>query len=127
MAKKAPCACNILIYDADCRFCVASKNLIERWDRRHRITFLPFQTEEATRLVPELGGTTCIDAMRFIDAEERVYAGVDAFRKMLPFLPAGYFLSALFYIPGFSWVARKSYHWIAENRYRWFGKALAQK
>lgn len=113
----------ILIYDAECRLCVSSKKWVARWDRRHRIAFLPFQNPEAKKLVPELGEMTCIDAMRFIGPDRSVSSGVDAFRKMLPFLPMGRLLALLFSIPGVPRLARKIYGHVAENRYRWFGKA----
>ena len=113
----------VLIYDAECRLCVSSKEWIEKWDRRRRITFLPFQTTEAKVLLPELVEMTCMDAMRFVGPDGSISSGVDAFRKMLPFLPMGGVVSALFYLPGVSWLARKIYGHVAENRYRWFGRA----
>jgi predicted DCC family thiol-disulfide oxidoreductase YuxK len=115
---------NVLIYDAECRLCVASKEWVARWDRYHRISFLPFQTAEAKERVPELAGLACMDAMRFIDAQGTVTAGVEAFRRMLPLLPFGRPLSLLFHIPGVPQLAAKVYHHVAENRYRWFGRAF---
>lgn len=112
-----------LIYDAECRLCVSSKHWVEKWDRRHRIRFLPFQTAEAKELAPELGEMTCIDAMRFVGPDGSISSGVDAFKKMLPFLPMGGVVSALFYLPGVSRLAQKIYGHVAENRYRWFGRA----
>lgn len=113
----------VLIYDAECRLCLSSKKWIERWDRRHRITFLPFQTPEAEKLAPELGGMSCMDAMRLVAPDGSVSSGVDAFRKILPFLPAGKVLALFFHLPGVPWLARKVYGRVAENRYRWFGRA----
>src|SRR5579884_725823 len=118
MEKASP----TLIYDAECRLCTSSKKLIEHWDRRHRITFLPFQTAEAKERVSDLAGMTCMDAMRFVDAQGNIFAGVEALRRMLPLLPFGSFLSLFFFLPGFSWVATKVYGRVAENRYRWFGR-----
>lgn len=123
----APSLRNILIYDAECRLCVSSKEWVERWDRRRRIAFLPFQTAEAKERVPDLAGMACMDALRFIDAQGNAASGMEAFRRMLPLLPMGRLLSLLFYIPGFSWLAVKIYRQIAENRYRWFGRASSNK
>lgn len=116
-------AAPVLIYDAECRLCLSSKRWIERWDRRHRIVFLPFQNPEAKKLVPELGEMTCIDAMRFVGPDRSVSSGVEAFRKMLPFLPMGRPLTVLFSIAGVPFLARKIYGHVAANRYRWFGRA----
>ena len=113
----------VLIYDAECRLCLSSKRWIERWDRRQRITFLPFQNPEARKLAPELGEMSCMDAMRLVAPDGSISSGVDAFRKMLPFLPLGKVLALFFYLPGVPWLARKVYGRVAENRYRWFGRA----
>jgi predicted DCC family thiol-disulfide oxidoreductase YuxK len=113
----------VLIYDAECRLCLSSKKWIERWDRRHRIHFLPFQNPEAKKLAPELGEMTCIDAMRLVGPDGSISSGVEAFRKMLPFLPLGRALALFFLIPGAPRLALKIYGHIAENRYRWFGRA----
>ncbi len=112
---------NILIYDAECRLCTVSKQWIERWDRRHRITFLPFQDKMAKEFVPELASMSCMDAMRFVDREGRVFLGVSAFRAMLPLLPMGGIIALFFYLPGFSRMAHRVYWRVARNRYRWFG------
>lgn len=112
---------NVLIYDAECRFCVASRRWLQRWDRHRRVTFLPFQTAEARAFLPELAGASCMDAMRFVDDQGRVSAGVEALRNMLPLLPMGRLLAHLFRIPGFSHGANFAYRHLARNRYRWFG------
>ena len=70
---------------------------------------------------------TCMDAMRFVDAQGKAVSGAEAFRRMLPLLPFGSVLSLLFYLPGFSWLAVKVYGRIAENRYRWFGRVPKNK
>ncbi|HIE65803.1 MAG: DUF393 domain-containing protein [Nitrospira sp.] len=112
---------NILIYDAGCRLCVRSKGILERWDRTHRIKFLPFQSEEARAIVPNFAGRSDIDAMRFVEADHPVSIGIDAFRRMLPLLPLGRVFSILFYLPGFPWLAGTIYRIVAKNRIRWFG------
>lgn len=110
-----------LIYDAECRLCVASKQFLEKWDCSHRIQFLPFQEREAREIIPDLAGMTHINAMRFVERDRRVSVGVDAFRRMLPMLPLGRVFSSIFYLPGFPWLAGKIYSVVAKNRYRWFG------
>jgi predicted DCC family thiol-disulfide oxidoreductase YuxK len=117
----------VLIYDGDCRLCVSSKRWIERWDRRRRIRTIPFQSPEARGRLPELDAMTCMDAMRFIDAEGKVFSGVDAFRAMLPFLPFGFLLSSLLSLPGVHRIVQRLYRHVAENRYRWFGHASEEK
>jgi len=111
----------VLIYDAECRLCMTSKEILEKWDRLHRIKFLPFQSIEAREISPDLAEQTNIDAMRFVETDQRVFVGIEAFRQMLPMLPMGRFLSILLNLPGVSWLAGKIYGVIAKNRIRWFG------
>ncbi len=65
---------------------------------------------------------TCLDAMRWVGPDGSISAGVEAFRRMLPFLPMGRPLALFFSLPGFQWLARKIYGHVAGNRYRWFGR-----
>ncbi len=113
----------VLIYDAECRICVASKKWIERWDRKRQIRFLPFQSEEAKKWIPEMASLECLDAMRLINCQRTVLSGIDAFRGMLPYLPLGKIIAVLFYLPGIPRWAEWAYRILAKNRYRWFGPA----
>ncbi len=113
----------ILIYDAACRLCVSSKRVIERWDKKRRIRFLPFQSDEAKKLAPDLAPLDCMDAMRLVDRHGAVASGVDAFRGMLPYLPMGGIIAFWFRLPGVLPLAVWFYRIIAKNRYHWFGRA----
>ncbi len=115
----------VLIYDAECRLCSASKEILSRWDRKGRIRFVPFQDPQAVVLAPDLPREGCLDAMRFVGADGRVQVGVDALRALLPALPLGRPLALLFLIPGIPALAWWIYRRVAENRYRWFGRKPA--
>jgi predicted DCC family thiol-disulfide oxidoreductase YuxK len=110
-----------LIYDAECRLCVASKKMLQYWDKKKRIQFVPasYLTEMVFltgRLVISSPGTTWPG--RSPEAQE---SGVMAFRALLPFLPMGKILALFFLLPGMHNVAVFIYRIIAKNRYRWFG------
>jgi predicted DCC family thiol-disulfide oxidoreductase YuxK len=111
----------LLIYDAKCRLCVSSKRWIEWWDTKHRIRFIPFQSEEARQLVPDIAPLGCFSAMRLIDQHGVVSSGVSAFRGTLPFLPMGGLFTLFFQLPGALSLAELFYQMVARNRYRWFG------
>ncbi len=113
----------LLIYDAECRLCVVSKRWIEKWDIKRQIRFLPFQSEEAKRLVPEIASSECLDAMRLVNREGVALSGVDAFRGMLPSLPMGWLIGLFFRLPLVPRFAILLYRIIAHNRYHWFGAA----
>lgn len=121
---------NTLIYDRDCELCSWAQGIVSRWDRRHRIRYLAFQDPEFQSGFPDLDreGPDGIwpegeppRAMLFVDRQGRITQGVEAFRRLLPNLPGGKFLAALFYIPGIPRLAARFYEWLARNRYRFFG------
>jgi len=115
----------ILIYDAECALCVWSKNKIEKWDHRQVIQCLPFQTEEAKQHAPELIGLDRLDAIRWVESDGVIRSGMDAFVKMLPYLPMGRWVAFLFRLPGVLPFSLWFYRVVASNRYRWFGSARA--
>lgn len=126
---------NRLIYDADCSLCVWSRQWLERWDRRRRIQFVPFQSNEFARWFPELdrtdpdsvwpdGGPPA--AMLYVDRSGRIHRGEAAFRALLPELPGGRALALIYHLPGVPELARRLYDWTARNRYRWFGAAACR-
>ena len=113
----------LLIYDAECRLCVSSKKWIERWDKKRQIRFLPFQSDEAKKMAPEIVSLECLDAMRLVNTKGVILSGVDAFRGMLPFLPMGGLIGLFFRLPLVPQFAILLYRIIAQNRYHWFGAA----
>lgn len=117
---------NTLIYDAECRLCVSTKEILKRLDSRRRLRFLPFQDPEAFSLVPDLPKIGRLNAMRVIDQEGRVSIGIDALRAILHLLPGGFIFASLFRLPGVYFVAENIYCWIARNRYRLLGAARSQ-
>ncbi|MEK7286085.1 MAG: DUF393 domain-containing protein [Nitrospirota bacterium] len=109
------------IYDANCRLCVSSKKWIERWDIKNNIQFIPFQSEEAKKKIPDIASLNRLDAMRVISPNGEISLGVSAFRTMLFFLPMGKIIALFFRLPGAFYFANKIYQVIAKNRYDWFG------
>ena len=112
----------VLIYDADCALCEATKNFLARWDRGHSILYLHFQENRAKALLPFLAGTDHLEAMYFLDKNGKSWKGMEAAREILRNLPFGLPLAWLFYLPGAPLLADRLYIWIARNRYLWFGQ-----
>jgi predicted DCC family thiol-disulfide oxidoreductase YuxK len=112
-----------LIYDANCALCEATKNFLSRWDRRHAILYLHFQESQARALFPFLAGMEHLEAMYFMDKTGKSWKGMEAAREILRYLPLGWPLAWLFYLPGVPLLADRLYTWIARNRYLWFGHA----
>ena len=107
-----------LVYDRDCELCCWARDLVSRWDHRRRIQTVAFQDPVFSEWFPDHDLDETPKSMLFIDDRREVWKGVDAFRQMLRFLPAGRLIMILFYVPGVPWMATRFYEWLARNRYR---------
>jgi predicted DCC family thiol-disulfide oxidoreductase YuxK len=111
-----------LIYDGECRLCVAAREGIERGRQAAPgVRYIPYQSEEAKA---RLGGTYKPgrpDAAFLVDQQGRIIEGLDAFVPLLPGLPGGRVVLALLRLPVGRALANLAYRVVARNRYRWFG------
>ena len=116
----------IIIYDAECRFCEASRQGIERWARKGRrpvaLRFVHYEEPEAIRLQPDLDAIGCLNAFRFLDEEGHASIGAAAAVQIVRRLPGGRPLAWLMVLPGVWRLTVWSYQWIAAHRYRLFGR-----
>ncbi len=105
-----------LIYDGECGICQQAVALLRRWDREHRLRFVPFQDGSAVArfgiALPALAA-----AMHLILPDGRVYAGADATPELLRLFPGKRWLAPVFRFPGVLPLARRLYAWIAIRRH----------
>ncbi len=111
-----------IIYDAECRLCVATQHQIARWDRKNRLGFLPYQDPEMRRRFPDISMEACAISIHFVDADGKIWVGAEAFREILRLLPGGTWFRLLYAAPGGLWLAKKIYRWTADHRYQLLGK-----
>ena len=111
----------ILIYDAECRVCVATKEQLEQQDQEGGVRYVPYQSHEAAcRLgASYLRGRP--DSAFLVGADGRVTQGIDAFLSVLPGMRCGRVIVGIFKLPGIYRLAKAFYPVFARNRYRWFG------
>ena len=115
-----------LIYDADCRFCVAAKNRIEKTaagDKSAQVRFLPYRSEEAARRLGERYVPGRPEAAFLVGQDGAVQQGLDAFLPLLPGFKGGKLLQRLirlFWVKPFAYLL---YRFIARYRYQLFGPA----
>jgi len=104
-----------LIYDGACALCRDAVELVRRWDRAGRFTYVPFQDgvrAAATGVpLPALAA-----AMHLVLPDGRAYAGADAAPEILRRLPGKAWLAAPLALPGAMALARRLYAWIAARR-----------
>jgi len=114
----------LLIYDGECRLCVSTKQTLERagvGQGRSDIRFLPYQTDEARRLLGERYRVGRPDMAFLVQPSGDVRRGLDAFLPLVPSLPGGRLLLWPLRIPLIKSLAAWGYELIARHRYRLFG------
>ena len=104
-----------LIYDGECGMCREAVQRLQRWDREHRLSYVPFQDEKAVArfgiALPALAA-----AMHLVLPDGRVFAGADAVPELGKLLPGKGWWAWGFAVPGVRPVARRLYRRIAERR-----------
>lgn len=118
----------LLIYDGECRLCVAAKEGLERLRTSGRakraglppLRFVPYQSEEAARRLGDVYQPGRPDVAFLID-QEGIRRGLDAFLPFLPGLPGGRLFAWVAQVPLLRPLTYLLYKVVARNRYRWFG------
>ncbi|HMU55798.1 MAG TPA: DUF393 domain-containing protein [Nitrospira sp.] len=114
-----------LVYDGHCRLCVSAKTQLERLGAERpggALRMVPYDDEEAKRLLREAYRPGRPDVAFLIDSEGKITKGLDAFLPLLPTMKGGTLLAGLFRLPLVKPFARLLYRVVAKHRYRLFGE-----
>lgn len=103
--------------DGDCGLCRASRAWCELRDRRGRLVFRDFRTDD-THHVP-LRAEDFESSMWVRDSDGELLEGFDAWRRIMDELPQWKWLARLVSLPPLNVVGQRLYRWIAANRH-WF-------
>ncbi|HEX7765272.1 MAG TPA: DUF393 domain-containing protein [Nitrospira sp.] len=115
---------SLLIYDGNCRLCVATK---ERLDRAGTglpdsgVRMIPYESQEAMTALGELYQPGPPSMAYLISPAGGVAQGVDAFLPLIQGLPGGKFVRWMLKWSITRRLAERAYCWIARHRYRLFG------
>lgn len=104
-----------LIFDGECDLCRRAVERLRRWDREHRLHYVPFQDEEAIRRF-DLALPALAAAMHLVLPDGRVFAGADAVPELGRLLPGKRWWVWGFAVPGVRRLARRVYAGIARRR-----------
>lgn len=124
-AEKTEGAC-LLVYDGECRLCVAAKRKLEKaglGQAGSDVRFVPYQSHEARRILGDAYRPGRPDMAFLVGPSGDIQQGLDAFLPLAPRLPAGRLLVWLVRIPFGKRAAALIYRLIARYRYRLFGEA----
>lgn len=115
---------SLLIYDGNCRLCVAAKDGLDRAGLGapdSGVRMIPYDSQEAISVLGEQYRPGPPAMAYFIHPAGAVSQGLEAFLPLLSGLPGGRVIRSLFRWPPAKWLAGRVYGLIARHRYRLFG------
>ena len=116
----------LLVYDGECRLCVATKVKLEKagiGKAASSVRFIPYQSAEAKEALGPLHRPGRPDMAFLVHPSGDIAQGVDAFLPLAAALPAGRLLLWFIRIPLAKRFLELLYRLIARHRYRFFGQA----
>jgi predicted DCC family thiol-disulfide oxidoreductase YuxK len=116
----------LLVYDGQCRLCVAAKTGLERLTTHTEATspvrMVPYQSEEAKQALGESYRPGRPNVAFLVRPHGEISSGLDAFLPLLPGLKGGRALSVLLSFPLVKPFGYLLYWFVARYRYFLFGK-----
>ena len=115
-------AADVVIYDGQCRFCLANVAIFARLDRGGRLAFMSLHDGAVYERWPDLTHDQLMQEMVIVDQRERRHSGAAAIRylsRRVPLMwPLAPFLHVPFSMPLWRWLYRQ----VAQRRYWIAGK-----
>jgi predicted DCC family thiol-disulfide oxidoreductase YuxK len=116
---------SLLVYDGECRLCVAAKTGLERLTPQAETTpvrMVPYQSEEAKQALGESYQPGRPNVAFLVRPHGEISRGLDAFLALLPGLKGGRALSIFLSFPLVKPFGYLLYWFVARFRYSVFGK-----
>lgn len=107
-----------IIYDGDCRFCIARIGQLQRWDTERQFNYMRRQDPESEKLFPQIAGIQLDDGVLLVMPDGRVQIAMDAVFEITSRLPRTRGVAWLYHLPVLKQVSRVAYRLIAMNRRR---------
>ncbi|MDX1982793.1 MAG: DUF393 domain-containing protein [Bryobacteraceae bacterium] len=112
---------DVVIYDGQCRFCIAQVSTLAKLDLGKRLAFLSLHDPLARTLCPNLAFADLMKQMYLVTRDGRQFGGADAVRYLSRHLVALWWLAPLIHLPRTTPFWNWLYRQIALRRY-WFGR-----
>lgn len=110
-----------LLYDGNCPFCVRSALSLQRRFGAARLVLRDFQDPSVTeRYLAQTPDE--MSEMRLIMPEGSVFAGCEAFARLLATVRSLRWIAFVYYLPGLRQILDATYRLAARSRYRLFGR-----
>ena len=112
----------MLIYDAECRLCMAAKEGLQKLGARDDVRYIPYLTDEARSCLGDAYKPGRPDAAFLVMPDGTIRRGLDAFLPLLAGLPKARLWMTLMRLPLLRPLAYLLYRVVARYRYAWFGR-----
>jgi len=124
---------DVLIFDGDCRFCIAQSARLAAFANgsraaapaQERLHPLPLQMPGLLEAIG-LSHDEAMSAMQLVTQEGRIYRGLEAAVQAVRHRPILGRLAKLYYVPGFKQLGDLGYRLVARYRYAIMGRAVAR-
>jgi len=107
-----------VLYDGDCRFCIARVAEIKAWDTSNSMEYIPRQDTSCDERFPALTGLPLDDGIVFIATDGHMSVAADAMYEIARLLPPTRGFAWLYQVPILKQLAQIGYRIIAANRKR---------
>jgi predicted DCC family thiol-disulfide oxidoreductase YuxK len=107
-----------LIFDGACPICSATVEWIGENETEGSFEMLPCQAEGVREHFPGVDPVECMQAMRLVLPNGKVFVGERALPEIFKRLRRYRFVSLAFRLPGAAPLSRIAYRWFADRRYR---------
>jgi predicted DCC family thiol-disulfide oxidoreductase YuxK len=108
----------VVIYDGECRFCIARVGELEKADTERQLEFMPRQAKESEQRFPQIKGIALDEGILLIDNAGQVHVAADAMYQIYKRLPSTRNVAWLYDVPGLRQVFQLGYRAVAANRRR---------
>ena len=107
---------HVVIYDGDCKFCLAQVRWLKWLDWFHALEFIPLDDPRVKKIAPTISREELLDAVYCVPKNGDISRAARCFRFLGMRIPLLVPLALLLWFPGVICIAEKVYKFIAQNR-----------
>lgn len=108
----------VIIFDGDCRFCIARVDNIRNLDSTQQFNYLPRQDQRTEEIFPHLKNIDLEEGLLFVEPDGSTAVGADAFYHIARRLPGFSRVAWVYHIPLIKQLIQLGYWIVARNRKR---------
>lgn len=112
----------LLLYDGECRFCIAGSTRLAAMARPGLIERVDLRDRALLARYPSIPSDVDYSALRLVMPNGRMSSGAEAIALALGSRPVWKLITWLYWVPGIRQVTDALYRWVARNRFRVMGR-----